>query len=342
MTTPRTQNSQKTTKGSKEVVEPQSLTIKIDNKYRSLFSKSVIDILSKGTGTKIVVKGNTVSIFDGNYIRPSAAVVESYMANCYAVLNDAEDYSMDVLDEIALKAVADNERYFKHNRGYISSSAELCTTYKEEKMYARSPGQDDMAECIKIYDLVIVHGSAGSGKTTVAATMAADMLMNNRIDKIIITRPAIEAGSQKLGYLPGDKNEKMDPYVKPIKDALEHVFGKPKFIQLCHEDKIEIVPMPYIRGRSFNSSFIIADEMQNSTTEEMLTLLTRAGLYSKVVCLGDLNQEDKNAKIAGMNGLKAITKAFKDDNRVAIVEMKPLDIQRSWIVEAASSKLSLL
>jgi phosphate starvation-inducible protein PhoH len=317
----------------------KELVYRIDREYWHCITKGVVDLLQSTLSIKIKVnKSNSAIIVqDTPMAKVAFLAFERYIIRAF-YFKDGYDEAVDTME--AMASVLDGlSCLYKHNGGYATQAIPLCMTYKSEPILARSSGQDDLAMAIRIYDFVIGYGVAGSGKTTVAAAMACDLLNCGRVDKIIITRPAIEAGSQKMGYLPGTKEEKMDPYIRPIKDAMEGVLGKLKFQQLCHDEKIEIAPMSFIRGRSFNSCFVIADEMQNSTVDEMKTLLTRIGKLSKIVCLGDPSQEDHNAKISGLNGLDAARRSFKDDNRVGIVELTNSDIQRSWIVEAADNKM---
>lgn len=319
--------------------QTRELTYRIDKEYWKYITKEVMDEIQDELSVRIKVNksGNAIIVQDVYAARVAFLAIERYITSICNFSGESIN-NKDALD-IIVKALKGLSCLYKPNGGYDTQAIPLCINYKSEPVLARSSGQDELAMSIRIYDFVIGYGVAGSGKTTVAASIACDLLNCGRVDKIVVTRPAVEAGSQKMGYLPGTKEEKMDPYVRPIKDAIEGVFGRARFQQLCHEEKIEIAPLSFIRGRSFNSCFVIADEMQNSTVDEMRTLLTRIGNMSKIVCLGDITQEDSNAKISGINGLQMAIRSFTNDNRVGIVMLGNADIQRSWIVEAAAAKM---
>lgn len=339
---PSQKNSGNKSPGVQKSEEQQiDLIYRVDKQYWGLITKDVIDLIQSRLQTRVKISKSSNSIYvqESNLSKVVFLIIENYILKAsrlfgeYIESEDSYECVGEVLDSLS--------SFYTPNGGYSSRAMPLCIGSKSEALFARSPGQDELALAIRVHDFIICHGAAGSGKTTVAASIAADLLCNGRVDKIIITRPAVEAGSQKIGYLPGTKEEKLDPFIRPLKDAIENIVGKQKYIQLCHDDKIEIAPMSFIRGRSFNSAFIIADEMQNSTIDEMFTLLTRVGNLSKIVCLGDLTQEDNNARIKGANGLDKAIRIFKDDKRVSIIKMDNSDIQRSWIVEAAISGMAI-
>ena len=155
----------------------------------------------------------------------------------------------------------------------------------------KTPGQRDYVEAIKQYDIVFAIGPAGTGKTYIAMAMAVNAFMEEKVSRIILTRPAVEAG-ETLGFLPGDMYEKINPYLRPLYDALYDMMEVDKIQDLREKGIIEVAPLAYMRGRTLNDSFIILDEAQNSTQEQMKMFLTRLGFDSKTVITGDITQVD--------------------------------------------------
>lgn len=179
--------------------------------------------------------------------------------------------------------------------------------------------------------ILSVIGPPGSGKTLLSCVKAIKQLKENKIDKIIITRPIISVEEENIGFLPGNLEKKMDPWTRPIYDVFLDFYSKAEINNMIINNKIEISPLGYMRGRTFKNSFILADEMQNSTPNQMLMLLTRIGINSKIVITGDLNQSD----ILNDNGLKDLVFRFKNKkipDNFHLVEMNDSDIQRSNIV----------
>jgi len=181
--------------------------------------------------------------------------------------------------------------------------------------------------------VVIGTGPAGSGKTFLACKEAVHQLMDKHIDKIVITRPVVSVDDEQLGFLPGSMNQKMDPWTRPIFDVLSETFSKQHVDIMLENDIIEIAPLAYMRGRTFKRTFIIADEMQNSSPNQMLMLLTRLGEESKLVITGDIRQSDR----PGFNGLADLIDKLKGSTTVSAkikyVEMNAADIQRSEVLK---------
>ena len=178
--------------------------------------------------------------------------------------------------------------------------------------------------------MVFSIGPAGTGKTFLAVSHAVSMFVSGLVDKIIISRPAVEAG-EKLGFLPGDLKEKIDPYLRPIYDALDEVLSKEKVIKLIDNQKIEIAPIAYLRGRTLNNSYIILDEAQNTSSVQMKMFLTRLGENSKMVITGDLTQIDLPLK--NNSGLKDAANILKNLNDVSFVYLTDKDVVRHPIVK---------
>ena len=185
--------------------------------------------------------------------------------------------------------------------------------------------------------LVVGNGPAGTGKTLLACKNAIKQYELNKIDKIIITRPVISV-EENIGFLPGDLNEKMNPWTIPIFDVFRDYFDSSEIKYMVNENKIEVAPLGFMRGRTFKNSFIIADEMQNSSPTQMLMLLTRIGENSKMAITGDLNQSDISSTNGFQDLILKLNKSYSDDyykmikDKIAVVNFKNNDILRSDIV----------
>ncbi len=182
------------------------------------------------------------------------------------------------------------------NEGVLYSQVNLtrdviCFTYRGKPLKAKTIGQKDYVAAIKKNDITFGVGPAGTGKTYIAVAMAINSLKAKEVEKIILARPAVEAG-ERLGFLPGDLQEKVDPYLRPLYDALYDILGRERSLTLKEKEVIEVVPLAYMRGRTLNNAFIILDEAQNSTKEQMKMFLTRMGFGSKVIVTGDITQID--------------------------------------------------
>ncbi|MFN3692239.1 MAG: PhoH family protein [Fervidobacterium sp.] len=196
------------------------------------------------------------------------------------------------------------------------------------KVKAKTEGQKKYLEAIEKNDIVFAIGPAGTGKTYLASAVAVDYLKSGKVQRIILTRPAVEAG-EKLGFLPGDLSEKVDPYLRPLYDALIEMLGIEKFISLREKNIIEIAPLAYMRGRTLNNAFIILDEAQNTTYEQMKMFLTRMGFGSKVIVTGDVTQID----IEEHSGLVIAQEILKDIEGIAFVYLTDADVVRHPLVK---------
>ncbi|MBN4069463.1 MAG: phosphate starvation-inducible protein PhoH [Alkaliphilus sp.] len=205
----------------------------------------------------------------------------------------------------------------------------VFVTEKGKPIKPMTLGQKEYLETIKSKDLTLAVGPAGTGKTYLAVAMAVKALRNEEVSRIILTRPAVEAG-ESLGFLPGDMKEKVDPYLRPLFDALFDILGADKFEKYMDRDIIEVAPLAFMRGRTLNYAFIILDEAQNTTKEQMKMFLTRLGVGSKIVVTGDITQIDlPKAKNCG---LVHATKVLKDMEEVGIQLLTKKDVVRHTLV----------
>ena len=199
----------------------------------------------------------------------------------------------------------------------------VCVTYRGKPVKPKTLGQKKYAACMKENDIVFGIGPAGTGKTYLAIAMAVNAFKNKEINRIVLSRPAVEAG-EKLGFLPGDLQEKVDPYLRPLYDALYDILGSETVAKYREKELIEIVPLAYMRGRTLDNSFVILDEAQNTTKEQMKMFLTRLGVGSKAIITGDITQIDlPRGKDSGLkeavrilDGIKGIEFSFLKDTDV--------------------------
>lgn len=175
----------------------------------------------------------------------------------------------------------------------------VALTARGKKIKCKTVGQKEYVEAIRKNTVVFGVGPAGTGKTYLAVCMAVSAFKSKQVEKIILTRPAVEAG-EKLGFLPGDLQEKVDPYLRPLYDALQEMLGMETYAKLMERGVIEVAPLAYMRGRTLSNAFIILDEAQNTTREQMKMFLTRMGEGSKTVVTGDITQIDLDGKESGL------------------------------------------
>ena len=196
------------------------------------------------------------------------------------------------------------------------------------KIRPHSDGQRRLMEAIERYHLTIALGPAGTGKTYLAVSAAVTALEAGEVGRIVLTRPAVEAG-ERLGYLPGDIGEKLAPYLRPLSDALNERLGGRRVKQLMTEGAIEIAPIAYMRGRTLNNAFIVIDEAQNCTYTQLKMLLTRLGWHSTMVVTGDPNQSDL---IPELSGLRPVAEKLEAVPNIAVIRLADTDIVRHPLV----------
>ena len=207
-----------------------------------------------------------------------------------------------------------------------------ATTIVTKKRFVgpKSPTQKSYIEAIEKHDIVIAIGPAGTGKTYLAMAMAVSALMKKEVSRIILARPAVEAG-EKLGFLPGDMFAKVNPYLRPLYDALFDMMDMERANRMIERGDIEIAPLAFMRGRTLNDSFVILDEAQNATAEQMKMFLTRLGFHSKVVVTGDITQIDLPSE--RVSGLIEVKEILRDVEGIAFVYFDEKDVVRHRLVQ---------
>lgn len=212
----------------------------------------------------------------------------------------------------------------------IADSDCICVTTSGKPVKAKTLGQKRYVEAIRKNTVVFGVGPAGTGKTYLAVAMAVKAFKAQEVSRIILTRPAVEAG-ENLGFLPGDLQTKVDPYLRPLYDALFEMLGEETFNKHLEKGTIEVAPLAYMRGRSLNDSFIILDEAQNTTKEQMKMFLTRLGFNSKAVVTGDITQIDLAER--KRSGLVEVVKILKGVENIDVLRFSEKDVVRSKIVQ---------
>ncbi|MCX7950447.1 MAG: PhoH family protein [Clostridiales bacterium] len=205
----------------------------------------------------------------------------------------------------------------------------LLTTAKGKQVKCKTLGQKLYVDSIKKNEVVFGIGPAGTGKTYLAIAMAVKFLRDKKVNRIVLTRPAVEAG-ERLGFLPGDLQEKINPYLRPLYDALFDILGVENFNKYMESGIIEVAPLAYMRGRTLDDCFIILDEAQNTTPEQMKMFLTRFGYGSRIVVTGDLTQIDLGQ--GKVSGLKQVTKILKNIPGIDFVYFNEKDVVRHKLV----------
>lgn len=230
-------------------------------------------------------------------------------------------------DVIYLCKLADIDRLTHFD---VSAAHAIGRTFQGKSIYPKTLGQRYLCQCMENNDIVFATGVAGTGKTYLAVVYAVSLLKKGAVKKIILTRPAVEAG-ESLGFLPGDLKEKVDPYLRPLYDALYDTLGVEGVEKLMEKEVIEIAPLAYMRGRTLNEAFIILDEAQNTTGAQMKMFLTRMGFHSKIVITGDVTQIDLIRKRD--SGLLNAQQLLSGIEGIGFAQLTPLDVVRHPLVQ---------
>lgn len=280
---------------------------KIENRFRVIVTYH---------GGEVKIKGNMADVENAvravkalkTLLEKGESITDQNLNYVFSLVDDGDDQKIEVL--------ADGDA--------------VCITSRGKPVKAKTLGQKKYIDAISKNIITIGVGPAGTGKTYLAVAMAVKAFRSKEVSRIILTRPAVEAG-EKLGFLPGDLQQKVDPYLRPLYDALFEMLGPELFARCQERGDIEVAPLAYMRGRTLDDSFIILDEAQNTTKEQMKMFLTRLGMGSKAVVTGDITQTD--LPDGKKSGLKQVMTILKNIDDIEIIKLSGRDVVRHRLVQ---------
>ena len=308
------------------MVQVKKMLLSVDSMeaYMSLFGMNDqnVALIEQECGVTVALRGSELVITgEENDTELAASVIAKLMEMInrhelvdrtrirYAIAL-AREGKVDMIDEVLRSVVA--------------------ITHRGKQIRCKTLGQQEYVQAIREHDLTFAVGPAGTGKTYLAMALAVVALKNKEIERIVLTRPAVEAG-EKLGFLPGDLTQKVDPYLRPLYDALYDFMGVDSYQKMVERGVVEVAPLAYMRGRTLSDSFIILDEAQNTTSEQMKMFLTRLGFNSKVVVTGDITQTD--LPFGKRSGLAEAIEILKDIPAIGMVKLTHKDVVRHELVQ---------
>ena len=286
------------------------------------FQEENLKLLAQQTGATIVLRGQAVVISGTenqvDQVDRLVRSLESYWGKGKAVTG---------VDIVTARHALNNQ-----NQDELQELQRdvIARTRRGEEIRAKTFKQRQYIQAIRTHDMTFCSGPAGTGKTFLAAVVAVQALMANQYERIVLTRPAVEAG-EKLGFLPGDLQQKIDPYLRPLYDALHEMMDAEKIPNLMERGIIEVAPLAYMRGRTLNNAFVILDEAQNTTPSQMKMVLTRLGFRSRMVITGDTTQTDLPSH--QQSGLAAAKRILKNVDGIAFCELTKADVVRHALVQ---------
>jgi len=310
--------------GAATVKEPVVLQFDDNNLLPPLYGEhdQHLTRLESQLGVRLAARGNRISITG-----PADAVRAAELAlnGLYERLRkglEVGDGAVDAAVRMVVQAPAGAAVADIH-------AEDLVITTRKRRLSPRSPNQAAYMRALRSHELVFAIGPAGTGKTYLAVAMAVSLMMEGRVDRIILSRPAVEAG-ERLGFLPGDMREKVDPYLRPLYDALFDMLPAEQVMSRLSNDEIEVAPLAFMRGRTLRNSFVILDEAQNTTPVQMKMFLTRLGENSRMVVTGDPSQADLPK--GQPSGLRDVVELLPAMEQVALVRFTNVDVMRHSLV----------
>jgi phosphate starvation-inducible PhoH-like protein len=310
--------------GAATVNEPVLLQFDDNNLLPPLYGEhdQHLTRLESQLGVRLAARGNRISIAG-----PADAVRAAELAlnGLYERLRkglEVGDGEVDAAVRMVVQAPAGTAVADIH-------AEDLAITTRKRRLSPRSPNQAAYMRALRSHELVFAIGPAGTGKTYLAVAMAVSLMMEGRVERIILSRPAVEAG-ERLGFLPGDMREKVDPYLRPLYDALFDMLPAEQVMSRLSNDEIEVAPLAFMRGRTLRNSFVILDEAQNTTPVQMKMFLTRLGENSRMVVTGDPSQVDLPK--GQPSGLRDVVELLPAMDQVALVRFTNVDVMRHSLV----------
>ncbi|MCI9092272.1 MAG: phosphate starvation-inducible protein PhoH [Coprobacillus sp.] len=305
----------------KEIIKLDNYTI--DEVKRLIGNREEnIQILENAFETEIIMRGDEIVLNDTD--EKIKAIKEVLIALLKLIKQGKTISKRDVMYTLKLSQTNDlnviEELY----------QIKIARTMSGKLIYPKTLGQREYYQALKHNDVVFAIGPAGTGKTYLAVVFAVQALKNHEVQRIVLTRPAVEAG-ESLGFLPGDLKEKVDPYLRPLYDALYDMLGAEQTERYIEKGIIEIAPLAYMRGRTLEDAYVILDEAQNTTDAQMKMFLTRLGFNSKMIITGDITQIDLPKGV--MSGLKRALHILKNVSGIRFVYLKALDVVRHPVVQ---------
>ena len=277
--------------------------------------------------TKLTARGSNIKISGPENDREELIAIFAELENMASRNGDLTDGDVDTV--LALKKSGRDAQKPNPLRDVNISGDFILNTHTGDAIKAKTPGQKQIVEQSAINDIVFTIGPAGTGKTYTSVALAVKALKERKVKKIVLARPAVEAG-ETLGFLPGDLREKIDPYLRPLYDALEDMIEYDRLELNIAKNIIEIAPLAYMRGRTLNNAFVILDEAQNTTNMQMKMFLTRIGYNSRAIITGDITQTDLPRK--QKSGLISIQEILKDIEGISFVYLDENDVVRHKLV----------
>jgi len=280
-----------------------------------------VNMIANEFGVSIISRGDSIKISGAeSAVGMAAGVIDNLMR-----IIEGGDTLTDQSVSYAVQSVKDGI-----DPAALYGSDCVCITAKGKPVKSKTLGQKSYVDAIRSNTVTFGIGPAGTGKTYLAVAMAVKAFKNKEVTRIILTRPAVEAG-EKLGFLPGDLQNKVDPYLRPLYDALYEMLGMENFARLSEKGAIEVAPLAYMRGRTLDDSFIILDEAQNTTPEQMKMFLTRIGFNSKAIVTGDITQVD--LPDGKKSGLRDVIGVLRDIDDIAFCYFTERDVVRHRLVQ---------
>ncbi len=286
------------------------------------YQEDNLKTLSKQTGAQVVLRGQELLITG----------TPNQIELCQKLVQSLKDFwkegkpitGVDILT--ARHAINTNRQEELH----VLQQDVLATTRRGLEIRAKTFRQRQYIQAIRTHDLIFCSGPAGTGKTYLAAIIAVQALLSDQYERLILTRPAVEAG-ERLGFLPGDLQQKVNPYLRPLYDALYELIDPEKAANLMERGIIEVAPLAYMRGRTLNNAFVILDEAQNTTPAQMKMVLTRLGFRSRMIVTGDTTQTDLPLNLS--SGLSVALKILRNVEGIAFCEFSQADVVRHPLVQ---------